>query len=260
MDDSDFGVSLAMPDFIKTEAIRRTIQTQFSDIIYSASVNKNGATKTAHWETVMNEDFVKSATFRRVLQSYLFMIDNPIFKLFPLELSEKGIILANELILDPKAVEVGTRKVPGREMSFRRRRREYAFTYTGAGAEVDYGALTRPGGMAEFDTKVSLIKSSIIATMLHHILQSFHQTIPSHALPMHSYGYNEVPDTVEKLIAIERDTWGALNKAPQAIHYLIGKHSRIIENRQANKVGTLIMSSDCQHFINHMDRTNLVVN
>jgi hypothetical protein len=235
-----------------------------SDTVYLASENPEQygsehyqANKEVYWMSFIDHSILHP----EVLAGYmtLFMQDNnsDIFRIFPLKITDKGRIYQNQIIVEPQLPNIGTRKVPHRNIHFKTSMTSASTVYTGQSFDADYLFMRTADGMAYFDRMFTAVVADIWCMIIYSAMKEFH-SVPSYYVdPMQLYSYDEVPVTVDDLFEYERKWYGVLNKGPQAIHNLCAMISRIFERNNSDRVARILTTMDCANFINVKDQTNL---
>lgn len=189
---------------------------------------------------------------------YMYMQDKTawIFQFFPINLDQRGIFQKNIITIDNVMPEIGTRKVPGRQIGFKIRRVQKGVAYTGQGFSMDYNHMKTEDGPALWNQMVAALTSNLWSIMIYMALMEFQMTPSWYDTPEKMYPYDAIPQTPEMVFDTERLMFGILNKTPQAVHLLSGMCARVFEQNQKSLSAWIATRGDI-YFSNLMDETQI---
>lgn len=213
--------------------------------------------KNVFWMSILDEGILDTEVLTGFVNEFMMNQNADIFEVFPVKLDQRARFMTSEIIIDPVVPGAGVRKVPNRQINFRVNALEGVAYYTSQGFSKDYLFLRTPKGMEYFDTMLNAVVSDIWCMIVHSALHECQSAVPLISAPEQKYAHTEIPLTVAALIAEESKFWGAVNKDPQAIHRVLATVSRTFEQNRSEPASRVIISKDCEHYINMRDNTNL---
>jgi hypothetical protein len=246
-----------------TRAALNSDGIKLSDQIYLASDNPDQtaqtyqANKNVFWMSFIDYSMNHPEILSGYMTEYIQNEKAPIFSMFPIKLTNQGRIYQNRIVIDPVMPEIGTRKVPHRQISVRVERREGSTVYTGEAFAMDYHYLRTPEGMQYFDKMANAVVSDIWRMVAFSTIKEFQSNATPYSNPDQLYPYDEAPNTPDDCFKYEALQYGALNKNPQAIHNLCARVGRIFEANNGSPLARMILTADASNFINVRDQTNL---
>ena len=213
--------------------------------------------KEQFWSTYADWAIMHPVVISGWVDEFIQTSNAEIFELFPIQISKEAKFYKTEIIFSPQLDGPSVRKVPGRMIHYTTEQRSGNAIYTGQGFEIDYNRFKLPGGMEEFDIKISAVNSDIWLMVIFSALMEFQATPSIYNDPRLQYPHEDVPTTVERLFEYERTQFGALNKQPQAINNVISRVSEMMEASKSGRAGRIIMTKDCYYHVMNRDETNL---
>lgn len=213
--------------------------------------------KNVFWMSIMDEGVLDTEVLSGFTNEFMMDQNADIFEVFPIKLEQRARFMTSEIIIDPITPGAGVRKVPNRQIHFKVNALEGVAYYTGQGFSADYNYLKTPKGMEYFDTMLNAVVSDIWCMIVHSALHECQSAVPLISAPEQKYAHTEIPLTVAALIDEESKFWGAVNKDPQAIHRVLATVSRTFEQNRSEPASRVIISKDCENYINMRDNTNL---
>ena len=180
-----------------------------------------------------------------------------IFKFFPIKFEKGAYFMATNITIDNETPGSQTRKVPGREISFRVSSEAKSAEYFIQGFSMDYHRLKLPEGMEEWDNFSRALMSNMWATMIYMALMEFHNKASFYREPSQLFPYTNVPTTMNDYFKAERLTTGIFNKEPQAVHLLSAYMGHIFEQNKGLTMKGWIASRGDGYFSKLMDQSQL---
>ena len=236
---------------------------KLSDQIFLSSENPDQtaqnyqARKNIFWMSFIDYSMNHPELLSGYMTEFIQNEKAPIFNMFPIKVTQQTRISQNRIVIEPQPAEIGTRKVPNRQISIKVERREGSAVYTGQGFSVDYHHLRTPDGMAFFDRMANAVVSDIWCMIAYSTIKEFQSNVSQYVNPDQLFPYDEAPTTPDDLFKYEATQHGALNKNPQAIHNMCARVGRIFEANNGTTLNRMLLTMDCSNFINVRDKTNL---
>jgi hypothetical protein len=187
---------------------------------------------------------------------YLYMADMKswVFEFFPvLEKWDVVKIIQTTMSTEPTMPSIGTRKIPPRRISARMSVVEYNTILTKQGFSMDYHFLNfDPAAMQTWDMMVDAVVANIWSYVIFLALTEMMNTPSRYNEASMLFPYNEVPDTVDKYLAWERNNLLLINKQPMAMNTIINNVDKVLQQQSRVCTG-FVMSRDVAWFASARD-------
>lgn len=178
-----------------------------------------------------------------------------IFELFPLNITMSDRVMSSSIEIELTIPDIGTRKVPGRNIWSKVSRREEHTRYIIQGFVADYTYMKTLDGQKEWDMKVAAVASNIWSAIILDALHEFSMQPNLYFSPNHNWSFEGLPTTPEQVFQRKAASFGIYNRNPQAHADINAKVSRVFEQRRLTLTRWIMTRGDLYR-LGLQDETN----
>jgi len=242
--------SMTYSQWVQKNFDKRFTQENAADT--TPAYNENVQT---YWSEYVDWAKDNPVILRKTLKLYMNDATAWIFDLFPVVKTMKDRVYASTIEIPLDIPDVGTRKVPGRNIWSKVSRREEHTLYRSQGFTKDYTHMKTPDGQREWDMFVDAVTSNIWSAIILDALNEFRMQPTAYFSPEHLWSFVGMPTTPEQVFQRKAAMFGVYNRTPQAHSDINAMVSRIFEQNRLT-LSQWIMTRGDLYRIGLQDETN----